>query len=81
MRNKIKMHGDDNKHNVKEMECKRKIKKTVREIKCMKEIKIKCRGVQAVIWGCKNKKKLIGPRKRRRRCWALEKETEPVWFK
>ena len=29
-----KMHGDDNKHNVKEMECKRK-RKNAREIKCM----------------------------------------------
>jgi len=38
-----KMHEDDNKHNIKEMECKIK-EKNAREIKCMKEIKIKCRG-------------------------------------
>jgi len=36
MRNKNnKMHGDDNKHNVKEMECKKKEKKMQGTIKCM----------------------------------------------
>jgi len=62
-----RMHEDDNKHSIKEMECeKRKENKMHEKIKCMKEIKDKMqRGVQAVIWGVQELKKDIGPKRER----------------
>ena len=47
----------------------------------MKEIKIKCRGVQAVIWGVQELKKGYWAKKEAAGAGLVGKRTEPVWFK